>query len=447
MRLDGVRLDILNNREWALVIWFFAFIIFAAFSKKMDKVRESVKHLFKAFFVKAIVSIFILMIIYIMTVVFVLFKVGLWEFSQLKNTIIWATSVGALSLFKINSIKENRQFFKDAVLDNLKLIAIVQFVVGVYTFGIFIEILIVPVLVILGAMLALAQTDEKYHLVEKILNGIMVTFGSILILYTIYMLVTNFGEFARIQTIYDFYIPPLLTLLYLPFIFIMMVFTTYEVVFVRLRFLIKEPKLQGFAKIYSIFKFHFRIKLLERWASTLPLQDTSSKTGIKESFDHLFKMLSIERNPPEVTIQEGWSPYAAKQFLLNEGLETGYYHPLGDQEWSSSTNLIDLDDGVLSNKIAYYVDGNETTATSLKVILSIFSKESAVMAHSKLLSSVKTLLRAALSIDTSSDLESAIMSGKNYVKSLGSFTATIEKYDWPQSPIGGYDLKFTLSRI
>jgi hypothetical protein len=227
----------------------------------------------------------------------------------------------------------------------------------------------------------------------------------------------------------------------------MMVFTTYELVFVRLKFLIKEPKLQRFAKVYSIFKFHFKIKLLERWASTLPFQDTSSKTGIKDSFNRIFKMLSIERNPPEVPIQEGWSPYAAKQFLLNEGLETGYYHPLGNQEWSSSTNLVDLSDDVLSNKIAYYVDGNETTATSLKVILSIFSKESAVMAHSKLLAAVKTLLKAALGIDTSNDLDSAIMKGKNYVKNLGSFTATIEKNNWPQSPIGGYDLKFTLSRI
>ena len=116
MPLEGIRLDILNNREWALVIWFFAFIIFASFSKKMDKVRESMKHLFKAFFVKGIVSIFILMFIYITTVVFALFKIGLWESHQLKNTIIWAFSVGALSLIKITSIKENPHFFKNLVL-------------------------------------------------------------------------------------------------------------------------------------------------------------------------------------------------------------------------------------------------------------------------------------------------------------------------------------------
>lgn len=387
------------------------------------------------------------MTIYITAIVFALYKIGLWEFHQLKNTIIWALSVGALSLFKINSIKENPHFFRNSVLDNLKLIAIIQFVVGFYTFGLFVELLIVPVLVIVGAMLALSQTDTKYHLVEKTLNGIIISFGSILIFYSIYMLATNFGEFAKKQTVYDFYIPPLLTFLYFPFIFFIMVFTTYEVAFVRLQFLIKEPRLQRFAKIYSIFKFHFKIKVFERWVSTLPLQDTSSKNGIKESVNCIFKMLSIERNPPEVPIQEGWSPYRAKQFLLSEGLETGFYHPIGQQEWCASSSLMDLDDDLIPNQISYYVDGNETTAKSLKLVLNIFSKESAVKAHSKLLSSVKTLLKAALNIKLSSDIETAIMTSKNQTFNLGLFVATIEKNEWPQSPIGAYDVKFILSRI
>jgi magnesium-transporting ATPase (P-type) len=74
-----VSVDILNNREWALVIWFFAFIIFTLFSSKMDKIRESFKELLKSFFVKEIFSTFVLMIVYICVVVFVLFEIGLWE--------------------------------------------------------------------------------------------------------------------------------------------------------------------------------------------------------------------------------------------------------------------------------------------------------------------------------------------------------------------------------
>jgi len=190
-----------------------------------------------------------------------------------------------------------------------------------------------------------------------------------------------------------------------------------------------------------------RINLLERWPSILPIQDTSSRDGIKKSVDHIFKIASVERNPPIVPIQDGWSPYAAKQFLVNEGLETNYYNPCSEKEWFASSSFVALGNDLLPNKISYHVDGNETTAKALTVIISIYSKASAIMAHSKLLSSVRILLMAALGVDTPIEIETAIMNGRNQIFKIGDFIATIERNDWPQSPIGGYDIKFVLSHI
>jgi hypothetical protein len=439
--------DILNSREWALVIWFFIFIIFALFFGKINVIQWSFKKLLKAFFVKAIFFTFALMIIYIGAVVFVLFKIGLWELYQLKNTIIWSISVGAVSLFKIATSEKKHHLFKDLTLDNLRLVAIIQFVVGVYTFGLVVEILIVPFLFILAAMSARLKIDKKNHSLLNILNSIIAAYGTILIAYTIYMLVTNFGEFAKKQTIYDFFIPPLLTVMYLPFIFTMMVLITYESVFFRLQYFINDLNIRRFAKIYSIFRFHLRINLLERWTSFLSTQAVLSRDDIKKSIDHVYKLVSVERNPPIVKLQEGWSPYLAKQFLKEEGLETGYYHPIGQEEWYASSKLINLGDDVIPNNISYYVDGNENIAKSVEIIVNIYSKKSASMAHSKLLSAAKTILKVALGIDISKDIETAIMNGKNQVLKLGYYTATIEKNDWAQSPVGGYDIKFILSHI
>ena len=441
-----MRLDILNNREWALVIWFFIFVLFALFSPKMKNVRESFKQVLNAFFVKAIITTVVAMIIYVTLIVFGLFKIGLWDLNQFKDTIIWAIFVGSLSLFKINSIEKDPHFFRNLVLDNLKLTAIVKFVLDFYTFGLFVELMLVPFSVVLGGMLALAQYDEKYHQVRKFINGIMVVLGVILIYHSIYMLVSNFGEFAKKQTIYDFYVPPLLTFLYLPFLFIMKVLITYEQVFLRLQYLIKNLKLRRFAKIYSTLNFHFRVKLLERWATILPFQEISSKEDIIKSVEQIFKMVSVEKDPPKVLLQKGWSPYMAKKFLLNEGLETGYYHPIGQQEWCASSPLVKVGNDVITNTISYNVNGNETIANSLEIMLNIFSCKSAITAHSKLLSSVRTLLKAALDLDVSNELEAAIMKGKNQVFKFGSFIATIEKHDWQQKPdIAAYNIKFVLS--
>ena len=79
-------MGILNNREWALVIWIFVFVIFTLVSPKMGQVLKSFREVLKAFFVKAIIKILALMIIYITIIILGLAKIGLWESHQLKNT-------------------------------------------------------------------------------------------------------------------------------------------------------------------------------------------------------------------------------------------------------------------------------------------------------------------------------------------------------------------------
>jgi hypothetical protein len=249
------------------------------------------------------------------------------------------------------------------------------------------------------------------------------------------------------QTIYDFSIPPLLTLLYLPFILVMLIFSTYESVFIKLKFFLKESNLYRFAKFYSLFKFNFKINLLERWGSTIAIQDKTSKESIKNSIKQIFLMVSVEKDPPEVPLREGWSPYVAKQFLLSEGFKTGYYQPSIPEEWSAYSQFVELDNNIVKNTISYYVFGNESTAKTLELILNVYSNDSAIIAHSKLLSSVKVLLKAALDSDVSNDMEEAIMNGNSQVFKLGSFMATIEKNDWSQNHSGSYDIKFVLSKI
>lgn len=439
-------MDILNNREWALVIWIFVLILFVLSSQKMGQIREFFKEFIK-FFARPIVTTLALMLIYIAIMVFGLAKLGLWESHQLKNTIIWTISVATLSLFRLESAKKDPHFLKNSVLDNLKLIAIIQFVVGVYVFGFFFELILVPIMTISGALVAIAQRDKKYHLVEKILNGFLVILGTIFITRTIYMLATNFGEFAKIQTIYDFSVPPLLTCLYLPFIFFMMVFTTYELVNIRLQLLIKNPTIRSYARMYSFFNFHLNIKLIERWASSLPFQDTSSKEGIKKSVKQIFKMVSVEKNPPKVMLSEGWSPYEAKNFLSSEEIKTGYYHSIAPDEWFASSSLIEIGNDLFRNNISYYVEGNETTAKLLKLILNVNQRENAEIAHVKLLSSVKVLLKAALGLDATREIGAAIINGKNMKLKHESFEFTVEKNDWPQNSIGGYDIKIIISSI
>ena len=202
-----VCVDIFNNREIAIGFWLLAISIYVFLSPKMVKVRSSFRLLLSMFFVKQILSVFSLMVLYMAFVVYFLSEIDLWNAEQIKNTIFWCVSVGFMSLFKIESIKTDKSFFKNSVIDNLKLLAILQFVVGVYTFPIWIEILLVPVLALISAMLAIAENEKKYHQVKNLLKYCLEIYGLILILYTLYMLMTDFGEFGNKKTAYDFFVP------------------------------------------------------------------------------------------------------------------------------------------------------------------------------------------------------------------------------------------------
>lgn len=293
-------MDIFNNREIAVGFWLLVISFYIFLSPKMADVRTSFKHLLSAFFVKQIISVLILMVLYIAFIVYFLYEIGLWNTGQIKNIAFWCVSFGFMSLFNVELIKKDKSFFKHSVIDNLKLLAILQFVIGVYTFSVWIEILLVPVLVLIGAMLAITENDERHHKVKMLLNYCISIFGIILIVYTLYMLMTNFSDFANENTAYDFFIPPLLTLLYLPFIFLISIYSTYEQVFVRLKFSIDNKLYRNLAKVYAFILFNIRISLLDRWSYHVTRMNIKSHTDLLESFRYVFKISRAEKDPIDI---------------------------------------------------------------------------------------------------------------------------------------------------
>ena len=97
-------MDIFSNREIAIAVWLTIFFIFFARKRSL---RESIVDLLKAFFDKRILIVIFLMSLYIIFVTWLLSYSGLWDSSQIKNTIIWSATVATVMLFRANIISEN----------------------------------------------------------------------------------------------------------------------------------------------------------------------------------------------------------------------------------------------------------------------------------------------------------------------------------------------------
>ena len=290
----------LNNRELAVVFWSLVFIGYILLNSKMQEVRGSLKQVLKTLCSKPIVLVVGFMTAYVVLVIYVLLKVNLWDWVQLKNTIIWTLSVALLPLFSLDKYQKEGGLFKEFCFSSFRLIAIIHFVLGVYVFNIWVELVLIPSLLFLGALLAVAQANKNYQIVANLITNFLSIYGLILIGYTAYMVVADFENFASKTTFNDFLIPSLLTILYLPFLFLMVMYAPYERANIRISSFIKEPELIKYTKPYVLLRFHFRFNLLDRWLKSLVYKNITSKTEVRKSIDEIYSLVEIENNPPEI---------------------------------------------------------------------------------------------------------------------------------------------------
>ena len=161
-------------------------------------------------------------------------------------------------------------------------------------------------------------------------------------------------------------------------------------------------------------------------------------------------MLTREKSPDAVSLPEGWPPSQARNFLLTEGIETGYYNPidpLEPSEWFSCSKLIEIGSGLFINNIAYYLNGNESAVNSLKLKLNVNDPKHAEEAHAKLLTSADILAREALGLDLRDMLSQAIITGHEGELDGPNFKITFTKSEWPNHTYGGYDIGVEVSSI
>jgi len=436
-------LDIYSNRELAAILWVLILIAFVCFSSRMEEVRKASKQVVVTFFVWKIQAVNCLMLIYISISVYFLAELGIWEVGQLKNTLIWTCSVAFMSMFKVEAIKKDRLFFKHAVLDNLKLVAIIQFIIGAYSFSLLTEFLVLPILSCLGFMSAIADSKKEYAPANVLINWLLVAYGVFLIGYTLYMLFIQFGVFATEQRAYDFLIPPLLTLLFLPFIFSLMVYMAYENVMVRLPYFIKGRRYKVFAQLAAMLAFNVRIELLDRWASSFSSWDTESYSGILKSIWAVFRMRSAEKRMASVRLEDGWSPYLAKDALASKGFITGYYHSLYD-EWFAQSQYVEIGDGILTNNIAYYINGDENTAKHLKLVMNVNNLEAENETRQCFFDACFELYKYAIAEEIPQCLVKSLEENNTDQLVVGQHDIRVTKEDFINMRNNGYSVKFEI---
>lgn len=225
--------SIFNSREIATGVWLVALIAFAACFKV---VRTSFAPIPKA--VLPIILPLIVSFIPTTLVVWLLAYLNLWDLSVLKETIYWVIGTGLIMFGKFNGVKDLKSLYKQTAKETLALVIVLEFIIWLYVFPLWAELLFVPFV----TFIVLLTTAAKYtktdgiKLTRKVLNGTQVFIGLVVILLAFIGFARRPEVLFTFQNLELFLLPIILSSTYVPSVYFIALYSKYELVFNRINY-------------------------------------------------------------------------------------------------------------------------------------------------------------------------------------------------------------------
>ncbi|HEC79174.1 MAG TPA: hypothetical protein ENI34_08560 [candidate division WOR-3 bacterium] len=291
--MNGIKffIDSLNNREKAFILWLLIFLIWILFHKDIIK---PIFRLFMALFQAKILIVLLIMFLYTISEVFLFYKMRLWDVFLIKDTVLWFFGIAFVHLLNVSKISQNRNYFKKILFNNLKLIIILEFILNRYTLSLWLEIIIMPLLFVIVTISIYTEKRKEYMFVKKAVDAILIIFGIFLIIFALFNILRNYQSFTNSNTLRTFFLPPLLTLAYIPFLYFVALYSAYDSFFTRVDIFFKKDKgMAALVKRRVFILCHVNLGLLNRFTKecTQKLIRLSRRDDILNMIDNFKRKL------------------------------------------------------------------------------------------------------------------------------------------------------------
>ena len=385
-------LDLLNTREWALLIWS---LIALAVILRNRGVRRAANGVVRTLLNPGFVAVFCLSVIYIAVGLWVWSLLGLFYVDQIKPAVLWGLIGAPVALFRVGTADAQPGLVKRWISDTLRITVVVEFIAHFQTFPLISELLLIPLSTLMVMMVAYAGTNPEYAQLRRVLNACLTLIGAALVGYGLWSVLRDFSGFASTSTLRDLYTTPLLALWMTPFLYIVFLYARYGVAHSAARVHIQNRRLRDFAFAYAIIAFHIRTHLLKRWTQKIAEMSPSSREEVKTSIKRVLRAHRINRNRAPVEPEAGWDPVEAGCFLAGLGLQANDYHEsYGD--WFSESSMVALTETWPKNYLKYSVNGDAEAANRIHLKLYLNNRAEEATALDHLTAAVTHLLDQAL---------------------------------------------------
>lgn len=382
----------LDNREIAFLAWFF---VIAGAVLWITRPSKALRDLLKLLVKPPILGTFLMVGLYVVACVWLLSVPGLWQWSNLKTTLLWVGGFALVSVFNYEKVKSGKPFFLGTLLESFGLIAFLSFISSSYTFSLPVELAIAFFVIVLVAASAIAETDGKLRVVHYLAVILLSLIAFAMLCNSFYHIATGFSGFATSHTVREFVVPMLLTAMFLPFLYGFYVYIAYDGAFNSFDFSEKDPALRRYMRRKLITGFGLDTVGLDKWCRHTGLFEPDSEAGVDASIAEIKRSRRREKRPYRVPPALGWLPNHAIAFLSNAGLTTNDYHR-DRVGWQARSGYLKFQDGVIPNEVTYFVEGDEFVVSRLELALNVNSPDAKEEAYKRYFLIVSALVHAAL---------------------------------------------------
>ncbi len=261
MIFAGIQIH-LSNRETAILIWL---ILFLGFVARYPQMRKLLVSFVRAMLAWKLVAFAILAWLWIVIGVSILAKLEIWESIHLKDTIIWAAFSGNLIAFQGMNTDDPIGKLGSHIAEQFKLTTLIVFYSNWGTFPLVGELLLFPILALLGGSLALAGHDKELRQLVPILQWIIGLIGLGMIIFVSMMIIREPENFFNQTTMVSLCLPFILAIWAVPVGYAFSLVSGYEQIFIHLRNSSPDLRFYSFLKVAELGHFHAtRIRRMDR---------------------------------------------------------------------------------------------------------------------------------------------------------------------------------------
>jgi hypothetical protein len=198
--------------------------------------------------------------VYFGLVTFLLYQIGFWNLSLLKDSILWFLLSGFVLYKDIITNRNWQDTMKSYLLNVVSISVIFEFITNIFCLPIWFLIIIIPIMCILQIVSSYSKDKEKYKNIFILSDNLITIIGFGILIYITYQLFDNFTILFQKDNLKAFILPIIYTITFLPFSLMNKIFAEYQQVYKRLTWRndIKIPvNLKYIYRIYQFCKLDF----------------------------------------------------------------------------------------------------------------------------------------------------------------------------------------------